>query len=226
MAQPFARHKLSTGQFVSGLSVAAGLAAQRFALLGEGLLECDARALGGADHFVACDLQQAAVHRVRDGFFLHRGVDDHALELSGLDGSDLDGRLDAGLEQLLQTFFTEVAPKSSDLRGVARQPMFVVGHAAEELPQHVLAPTRAQLFVAEIEAVLEVQRAGHQANRQLGPPRVAATGTHQGQPWGRTCHGLQGSGRREPDARISLPPTLRFDPRAVGSPVLPEDHSN
>jgi hypothetical protein len=80
-----------------------------------------------------------------------------------------------GLEQLLQAFFAQVAPKSSDLRGVTRQPVFVVVHAAEELPEHVLAPAHHKFLVAEVEAVLEVQQAGHQSDRQLGAPGVADT---------------------------------------------------
>jgi hypothetical protein len=54
--------------------------------------------------------------------------------------------------------------------------MLVVLHAAEELPDDVLAPALADLFVAEVEAVLEVQQAGHQPDRCLGPTGVAASG--------------------------------------------------
>ena len=62
-------------------------------------------------------------------------------------------------------------------------PLFLrlaVVHAAEVLPQDVLAPAQHQFFVAEVEAVLEVQEAGQQADGQLGPPGVGATCTHQG----------------------------------------------
>ena len=112
---------------------------------------------------------------MRDGLLLDRGVDDHALQVFGPDRLDSHGRVDGGLEQVLQTFFAQVAPKPADLRGVAWQPVFVVSHAAKELPQHVLAPARGHLFVAEIEAVLQVKQAGHQADRQLGTPGIADT---------------------------------------------------
>jgi len=125
---------------------------------------------------------------VRDGLFLHRGIDNHPLQVFGLDRFNGHGRVDGGLEQMLQTFFAKVAPKAPDLRGVAWQPVFVVGQAAEELPQHVLTPTCGNLLVAEIETVLQVQEAGHQANRQLGTPGVAAARTFEHQ--SRTEHVL------------------------------------
>jgi hypothetical protein len=164
-----------------GVRVATGAAAQLFAFLGKGLLELNAGALGGADHLVASDLQKAAVHGVRDGLLLHRGVDDHPLQVFGLDGLDGHRRVDGGLEQMLQALFTEVAPKPSDLRGVARLAVFVVGHAAEELPQHVLAPAHDELFVAEVEAVLQVQQAGHQTDWELGATGVADARAYQHQ---------------------------------------------
>ena len=123
--------------------------------------------------------QQAAVHGVRDSLLLHRGVHDHALQLFGLDRLDRNRRVDGGLEQLLQAFFAQVAAEPTDLRGVARRSVLVVVHAAEELPQHVLAPARNKLVIAEVEAVLGVQQAGHQANRQLGTTRAADACAHQ-----------------------------------------------
>ena len=74
-----------------------------------------------------------------------------------------DGRLDGGLEQQLQAFLAQVAAKASDLRGIAWQAVLVVGHAAEELPDDVLAPAHHKFFVAEVETVFEVEQAGHQA---------------------------------------------------------------
>jgi hypothetical protein len=81
-----------------GVRVATGLAAQLFAFLGKRLLDNDAAALGRAGDLVARDLQQAAVHWVRNGLLLHRGVDDHALELGLLDEFHRHGRFERGLE--------------------------------------------------------------------------------------------------------------------------------
>ena len=93
-----------------------------------------------------------------------------ALQINGAHGLDLDRAFDGGLEQLLQAVLTEQAPKAPDLGRVARQARLVVVHAAKKLPLHVLGPPLDQLFVAEVEAVLEVQQADHQAHWQ---PRAA-----------------------------------------------------
>ena len=89
-----------------------------------------------------------------------------ALEIGGAHGLDLDRAFDGGLEQLLQAVLAQQAPEATDLGGVARQAGLVVVHAAEKLPLHVLGPTLDQLFVAEVEAVFQLQQADHQADGQ------------------------------------------------------------
>lgn len=111
--------------------------------------------------------------------FFGKSLFELALQVLGFDRLNCDGHVDSGLEQQLHAPFAQVAAKAPYLRGVAWQPVFIVGHAAEVRPQDVLAPMYHQLFVAEVEAVLEVQQAGHQANGQPGPPGVAATRTQQ-----------------------------------------------
>jgi hypothetical protein len=103
---------------------------------------------------------------VRDGLVLHGGVHDQTFELGGFDRLHLHGRVDGGLEQLLQPFFAHGTTKATDLRGVAGQARFVVTHAAEELPHHVLGPTCDEFFVAEVEGVLQVLQADHQTDGQ------------------------------------------------------------
>jgi hypothetical protein len=98
------------------------------------------------------------------------------LELGGLDGFDVYGAFDGGLEQLLQALFAQQAAKAADLRGVARQAWLVVLHAAEELPLHVLGPTLDQFLVAQVHAVLEVHQADHQAHWQAWAPGGADAG--------------------------------------------------
>ena len=94
---------------------------------------------------MACNLQQAVICGVGDGFFLHC-------------------RLDGGFEQQFQPFFSQVTAKASDLGGFAGQAVLVVGHAASVLPHDALAPAHHKLFVAEVKAVLEVEQTGHQAD--------------------------------------------------------------
>ena len=72
-----------------------------------------------------------------------------ALQVFGPDRLDSHGRVDGGLEQVLQSFFAQVAPKPTDLRGVAWQSVLVVVQPTEKLPQHVLAPAHHEFFVAD-----------------------------------------------------------------------------
>ena len=119
-----------------------------------------------------------------NGFFLHRRVDYHPFQVLRLHGINGNGHIDGGFEQQLQTVFTEVPAKASDLAGIAGgargagQAEFKVGLPAEVLPQDVLAPAHNEFFVAEFEAAFEVQEAGHHANGELGTPGIGATGTH------------------------------------------------
>ena len=56
---------------------------------------------------------------------------------------------------------------------VARQARLVVVHAAEKLPLHVLRSSLDEFFVAEVDAVLQVQQVDHQADGRpagLMPP--------------------------------------------------------
>jgi hypothetical protein len=92
----------------------------------------------------------------------------------------LSRSVNGGFEQQLQAVFTQVPTEAANLCGVTRQTVLVVVHAAEELPQDVLAPAHHQVFVTEVEAVFEVQQADHQANGQLRTSGVRATGTHKG----------------------------------------------
>ena len=193
-----------------GVGVAAGAPTQRFAFFGERLFEANACAPGSACHLVTRDLQQAAVHGVRNGFVLDGGVDNHALQVFGFDRLNGNGRVDGGLEQQLQAFLAQIAAKAPDLRGIAGQAMLKIIQAAEELPQHVLAPAHNELFVAEIKTVLEVQQAGHQANGQLGPPCIAASRAHQGLRGAKQAPDFRGSGLRDAGAQTSPPLPLLF----------------
>ena len=161
------------------MGVAPSLPAQALAFFLEGLLQCNAHAFGGVDHFVAGDLQQAAVAGVGHGLLLHGGVHDDVLELSGLNDLHLHRRLNGGFEQVLQAFFAQGLAKASDLGGIAGQARFVMLHAAEVLPNDVLAPLLDQAPVAEVLAVFEVQQADQQPAGQAWPSCVA----------GACCHG-------------------------------------
>ena len=97
------------------MGVTACFATQCFTFLDVGLLQRDADPFGCMNDFVACDLQQAAVHRINDSFLLYGSVDDDALELGGFDSLDLHRRLDGEFEQLFQSCLAEDAAKAPNL---------------------------------------------------------------------------------------------------------------
>lgn len=101
-------------------------------------------------------------------------VSDHPLQVLGFDCFDGHSGIDGGFEQQLYAVFVQGFSEVADLCGIAGQAMLVVVHAAEVLPDDVLTPARHQLFVTEVEAVLEVQQTDHQANGQFGLTDVAA----------------------------------------------------
>jgi len=101
-----------------GMGVAPCFPAQGFAFFGKGLLELDACAFGGTDNLVAGDLQQAAVYRVGNGFFLDRRVDNHALQVLGFDCFDAHCGVDGGFEQQLQAIFAQGFSEAPDLGGI------------------------------------------------------------------------------------------------------------
>ena len=55
-----------------GVRLALSAAAQLTTFLGKSLFKHDTRTFGHSSHFVTRNLQQAAIHEVRDDFLLHR----------------------------------------------------------------------------------------------------------------------------------------------------------
>jgi len=108
-------------------------------------------------HLGTGNLQQPAVHRVGNGLLLYGAVNDDPLKLHRADGLGRDRRVDGGLEQFLNAGLANGGAKPANLGGIAGKLRLVVDLAAEVLPHHILGPTLDQLFVAQIESVLEVQ---------------------------------------------------------------------
>ena len=102
------------------MAVAAGFEPQVTAFALEGLLQWHASALGGFDQGPPRHLQQAAVHRVGHGFFLHGGVHNDVLELGGVDGLHADRRIDGGLEDFLHVGLAQAKAKAAHLGGATR----------------------------------------------------------------------------------------------------------
>ncbi len=112
-----------------------------------------------------------------NGFFLDGGVNDDTFQVLRFDGFNGHCGVDGGFEQQLQAVFAKGFAEAANLCCIAGQAVLVVVHTAEVLPQDVFAPAHHQFFVAEVETVLEVQQADHQADRQLGSTGVAAPAT-------------------------------------------------
>ena len=108
------------GAFES-LELFARLEAQHLAFLGEGLPQRNPTALGCFHDLVACDLQQSGIDRVGDGFLLHGGVDDDALELGGLDRFRRHRCINSGFEDDLHAELTNDGFEAPDLGGVTGQ---------------------------------------------------------------------------------------------------------
>ncbi|KVZ49799.1 hypothetical protein WK57_16665 [Burkholderia ubonensis] len=118
-------------------------------------------------------LQQPAIGRKRDRLLLNRRIDDHRLELGGLDYLHVCRRRDRRCQQFLDAGFAEHLAKAPRIGRIARQPRLEVFLAAEVLKVHVLRPALAHRLVALIERMLQVAQPEHPANRQARSARCA-----------------------------------------------------
>jgi hypothetical protein len=162
-----------------GVGVAAGSAAQGFALTLEGLFQIEAGPLGQEHHLGAGHFQQAAVGGVGDGLLLDRAVDDDAFEFPGLDGLQGDGGLDGLGEHLFDTGEFQGAAKAGEVARIARQRTLKVSLAAEELPIDVLRPAGTDRLVAFVVGVFEVEKTDHEPDRQTFASGGADAGAGQ-----------------------------------------------
>ena len=129
--------------------------------------------LGSSNHLAPGNLEQATVHRVGNGFFLHRGVDDDAFESALLDGTNIDCGANGGAEQFFQAGFSQGRAKASNLGGIAGWTWLEILKACKVPPIDVLSKALHQFFVAEIETVLEQAQGDHQAHGQSGTTGMA-----------------------------------------------------
>ena len=176
---------------LTGVGVAARFVAQQLALFGVGLLELNALGLGRLDQFGACRAEQLAVGGVGNGFLLDGGVNDDLAELTLGDEFQGDRHFNGAGQQFFNAFFTDELAKLDQQGGVARPAVLKVGQAGEVLPGGRLAPALADLFVALVEGVFEVEQGGHQAKRQAGPPGVGKARAAEGNGGAKEVHVVQ-----------------------------------
>jgi hypothetical protein len=90
--------------------------------------------------FGACNLQQAAIDRVSDGFLLHGGIDDDPLELRRAHRPGFYRRVEGGLEKFLDAGFADGCTKSANLGYIAGKSRRVVFLTTKVLPHDILGP--------------------------------------------------------------------------------------
>ena len=105
--------------------------------------------------------------------FLHRGVNNDALEFALLDGADIHCGVDGGTEQLFQAGLAKQGAKASDLAGVTRRAGVKVLKTGKVLPVDVLRKALHQFFIAEVKAVLEQGQCDHEPHARAGSACIA-----------------------------------------------------
>jgi hypothetical protein len=164
--------------------------------LGIGLHKLNALRLGSFDQLAARRLQHLAVGRIRDRFFLYRGVDDQRSQMRHIDEPQVNRHIDSARHQLVH------ARLAQQLRIATKQPQFTRPTVLEILqPRQVLrcrrlGPGLDHPFIALIEGVLQVQQRHHQAHRkapptQLGHARAHVPGNRCAIAASISCHGMR-----------------------------------
>ena len=100
------------------MGVAVGFATQYLAFLGNSLFQSDTNPLGGLCYLAAGDLQQTAVDRMGDGFFLDGRIDNNPLEFLWCYRLALNCSVDCRFQQRFNASFTNCSTKAASLRGI------------------------------------------------------------------------------------------------------------
>ncbi len=110
-------------------------------------------------------------------FFLDGGIHNDLAELALGNEFQGDRHFNGAGQQFFNAFFTDELAELDQQGGVARSAVLKVGQAGEVLPSRRLAPALADVFVALVEGVFEVQQRGQQTQRQAGPTGVGDAST-------------------------------------------------
>jgi hypothetical protein len=109
---------------------------------------------------------------MRNGLWLHRGVDRHSLQVLGTDGASLVRHRQTFLDQRDELLLAEPLAPARHRRSIERQPVAEAQLAAEVLVIGVLDPAGAQHLIREIVHVLQDEQAGDKPRRQARLPRT------------------------------------------------------
>ena len=116
-----------------------------------GLAQLDAEPIGEFDELLARPVHQLGIGREGNVLWLHRGVDDDAVEIGWLDGAGAGRDRQALLQQGLEALLAHAVAPAGDRGALERQGVPEEFLAAEILIIRVLDPPCAHHFVAEIE---------------------------------------------------------------------------
>ena len=129
-------------------------------------------ALGEPDELGDGPMHQPRVGRMRNGLWLHRGIDRHSLQVLGTDGASLVRHRQTFLDQRDELLLAEPLAPARHRRSIERQPVAEAQLAAEVLVIGVLDPAGAQHLIREIVHVLQDEQAGDEPRRQARLPRT------------------------------------------------------
>src|SRR5882757_6197131 len=137
----------------------------------------DAKIPGQFHQLLTGPVHQLGIGRERNVLRLHRSVDDDAREFRRLQRAGSGRYRQALLQQRLQPLLAHAIAPVGHRGAIERQPVLEKLLAAEVLVVRVLDPLLAHHLVAQIVAVLENGKPGHQPGRQRRP--AAAIGIYR-----------------------------------------------
>ena len=129
------------------MRIAACLAQQLRPFAHKGLLEGDARLLGGIDQLAARHLQQTAVGGMSHGLGLYRRVHHYGLQVLLADQLELHGQLHGLRQQLFHAFFSDELAELDQQAAIAGRAWLEVGQTARVRHEtlQVLDPYRSRV---------------------------------------------------------------------------------
>ena len=150
------------------MGIAADLHGRAFGQAGVSLTQLEAVPLGLPYQSLQRLEIELRVGRMSDGLGLHGGVDADPLQTGGPHRAALQPGLDRLSQQLLQSFWSEPLAPARQRAGITRQLMLEVRAATEPLVIRILDPALHHRLIGQVEGMLEIGQAHHQARRLRG----------------------------------------------------------
>ena len=156
------------------MGVASLLGQRFFAQAGKGLAQLDSALIRLSHQPNAHLVIEPGVGGKGDGFFLHRGVRVHLVQVAPLDQLLPFGHLDGLGGQFFPALRTNAVAEFHQGSVIERQLVLEVLEAAKVLPAGILNKPLHHRLVALVEGVLEIMQAHHQTDRRSRPALAGA----------------------------------------------------